>query len=238
MKLSNLLLLSVLIVLGILAFRYFDQPEGVTINNIDDLGYFYGISNSISADIHVSRDSFQSVEIIEGNNLSSDIQFAVEKGILRISGKRKFRIFREPVAIKITTPELRHLSINGSGNIYAEDIFENSGQVVLNVNGSGNITADIDSIQDIKSVIKGSGDIILNGMARRHNINLTGSGNIKAFGLKSDHAVVKISGSGDCRIHAGISLDAKILGSGDIFYKGSPELITKVRGSGEIRKSE
>lgn len=238
MKIGHLFLLSVLIVLGVLAFRYFDQPDGVAIDKIDDLGYFYGISNSVAADIHVSLDSFQSVEIIEGKNNAADILFAVEKGILKIYRKKKIRIFQDKVSINITTPELKQLIINGSGNIYAEDVFRNSEQAIFSINGSGNITAELDSIKNIRSGINGAGDIILNGRAVNHNINIAGSGNIKAFGLKSDNTVVKINGSGDCRIHSEVLIDAKIMGSGDILYKGSPELVTKIRGSGKISKSE
>jgi hypothetical protein len=238
MKLIHLFLLSILIVLSVLAYRYFYKSKGVAIDKIENLGYFYGISNGIAADIDVRHSDIQSVEIIEGKNDASDIMFRVEKGILKISRKRKLNLFREPVSILISTPEIRHLIVNGSGNIFAEGVLKESDQAIFNVNGSGSITADIDSMQNIRSVINGSGDIVLSGAVSNHNIKISGSGDIKSFGLKSDNTVVKISGSGNCRIHADVLLDAKILGSGDIYYKGSPELVTKIRGSGKIRKSE
>ena len=67
-------------------------------------------------------------------------------------------------------------------------------------------------------------------------MNIEGSGDVNARGLKANDAEVSTAGSGNVTLTATKSLDASIEGSGDIVFSGNPSSVRRnVSGSGEVR---
>jgi len=85
--------------------------------------------------------------------------------------------------------------------------------------------------------MSGSGDITLNGTAKNFEATISGSGDIKAYGLEADNVEATVSGSADIKVTANKMLKARVSGSGDISYRGNPTKVdTKASGSGDISK--
>jgi hypothetical protein len=83
------------------------------------------------------------------------------------------------LTVYVTTPDHQYMSVNGSGNIRVEDVFQ-TGQLSLKINGSGNISMETEA-EKLNSRINGSGGIDLNGYSEIHTIDITGSGSVKAY---------------------------------------------------------
>jgi hypothetical protein len=88
----------------------------------------------------------------------------------------------------------------------------------------------------VESEISGSGQIYVSGSTYEHSINISGSGNIRAFPLTTQRTYVKISGSGNSEVSVEDYLDVNISGSGNVFYKGNPQINTHISGSGNVVK--
>ncbi|MGA1978051.1 MAG: head GIN domain-containing protein [Bacteroidales bacterium] len=143
--------------------------------------------------------------------------------------------FNEKVDIYITMPELKDLSVSGSGKARILDPVK-SADLRFNVSGSGGIaTADISS-DKLDCRISGSGNIVLGGgSVSGANISISGSGNFTGDAVQVKDLKAGISGSGNCVCNATETLNAGVSGSGNITYKGNPKIDARVSGSGHVR---
>jgi predicted acyltransferase (DUF342 family) len=76
----------------------------------------------------------------------------------------------------------------------------------------------------------------LRGTTKSLTAEVHGSGNIRAMDMNSDYATIRIYGSGDADVSAGVKLDVRIAGSGDVHYKGNAQVSSNVAGSGTVKK--
>ena len=74
----------------------------------------------------------------------------------------------------------------------------------------------------------------MKGSAWEHSINISGSGNVRAFGLDTKSTYVRISGSGNSEVTVQDYLNVTISGSGSVYYKGNPDIEANISGSGTI----
>lgn len=205
---------------------------------------FSGINVFGSADVIYTTGETQAVEVYGADNIISLLDLSVEDGVLMAQFKKNTYVFkRGKLVIRVTSPELSSLSINGSGNISFREGVKSSNNLKLTINGSGDIKAssvackdlsisisgsgsvilkDINS-EDCQAQIAGSGDISLTGSAQTATYSIAGSGNIDAANLKAASVSSSTSGSGSIRCYASNRLKARINGSGDIAYKGDPQ---------------
>lgn len=141
-----------------------------------------------------------------------------------------------PVTIYITMPEIKGLSVSGSGSIRAAESLK-ANDLDLAVSGSGSISLGQVQSSDITSALSGSGSIILKGSASRHDVRISGSGSVQSADLRVEASKVSISGSGNCRVNASKTLDARIAGSGSIYVTGNPQINSSIAGSGRVHRS-
>ena len=83
--------------------------------------------------------------------------------------------------------------------------------------------------------MSGLGEFKLSGFAESHFIDMSGSGDVKAFGLESNDCSIKIDGLGECEITVQNSLEVEMKGSGNVCYKGQPAITIKNEGLGEVK---
>jgi hypothetical protein len=157
----------------------------------------------------------------------------VNNGVWDISFDRCLRSHKA-VEVFVTVPELNLAEVSGSGRVELQDQFE-SAAFKAELDGSGSVKADV-LAGKVTSRISGSGTIDLLGMAEVHEINITGSGNVKAFSLSTQNTSVQISGSGNAEVHAAANLTVSISGSGNVYYQGSPVVDSNITGSGKVMK--
>ena len=135
--------------------------------------------------------------------------------------------------IEIHVPSIRRLELFGSSDVYGQTEFNQNGSIELASYGSGDIDMYLDA-DAVDAGIYGSGDIFLEGLTDNLDVFNSGSGWCRAFGLFSDFADVRVSGSGSVEVQVQHDLDVVISGSGNVFFKGHPFLHTQVSGSGRL----
>ncbi len=218
---KNLLLILVL-GLGINSFlsaqswnnRNKIKGEGPVVKKKLDIDEFNKIGLAFNAKVYLTKGNQQSVEIEAQQNIIDNIETEVKKGAWNIKFNQRVKD-RKPIIINITIPDIRALSIAGSGDIIGKSAFENLEQLDLSIAGSGNIELT-GSVQDMK-------------------VSIAGSGDIKAEKFKANNCEVSIAGSGDCYVHVDSDLKISIAGGGDVNYKGNPKIKSSIAGGGKVR---
>ncbi len=87
---------------------------------------------------------------------------------------------------------------------------------------------------DLELDFSGTGKASLGGAVQRQEIEINGSGEVRAEDLDSQEARVRISGSGSVRLRVQQRLDVRISGSGEVLYRGQPVIEQRISGSGTI----
>ena len=183
------------------------------------------------------------IEIYGSDNIVPLVVTEVDGGTLVIKYQKKnVRIRNGKLEVRVFSPDLNRLTINGSGDVKFANGVKTEKDMELCINGSGDIkgkgfscrkmkvaingSGDV-ALQDIQSEecaasISGSGDISLSGETTDAKYRISGSGDIRAAKLMARNVEASTSGSGDIQCYASEKLTGRISGSGDIAYKGNP----------------
>jgi hypothetical protein len=105
----------------------------------------------------------------------------------------------------------------------------------------GSVSAEILNINNASFAIESEGSAIVTASGQAANLQVKGEGSciINAKELEAENVRISIEGSGQAKVKATKSIDAKIEGSGTIEYFGDPSTVNqKVDGSGNIIKSK
>lgn len=209
-------------------------PNSKEIRNLEK---FNSISLSISAKVFIVQGSECRLEIEADEDDLAKIETEVKNGKLEIKTKNWVSNLHGNIVINITMPELKGLSVAGSGSIMANSEFKCQ-ELDLAVTGSGTIKMENLAVKELDAVITGSGNIKLNGGPAADDLTLTitGSGSYSAEGLKINEARINITGSGSAKVHVVRELNTNITGSGSVLYQGDPIINANSTGSGRTKK--
>lgn len=193
---------------------------------------FNAIEVAGSTDVHIKQGVEQMVEVKAHPNIIPLLSKTVKDGTWEMSFSE---CIRSDVQVYITVPDLRALSITGSGTITGGSNF-NVQDMKLEIGGSGEITLNLNG-QNITTGIAGSGSVNLTGSAVSHKISIAGSGDVNAYDFEVLNTSVEVAGSGDVQLNTTGLLEVSIAGSGNVNYKGEPERVkSDIAGSGELVK--
>ncbi len=184
--------------------------------------------------VYVEYGNDWEISVTAESNLVPYIETEVSGHTLYIDNYRYVGLLDNnfPMEIHIVTPELRALTLSGSGYIYVADFF-NAPEVSLTVSGSGGISAAF-NCDELNAVVSGPGYIEVEGDAYYTDMFMSGSGRILAFDLLSQYCDATISGSGKINVNVEELLDVNISGSGDLFYINYPSVNYAISGSGDV----
>lgn len=151
--------------------------------------------------------------------------------------QRKVR-FSGEVLVQVTLPELKQLTINGSGDIKASGTGtttslelhvlgsgailltgpRKTGQLTVAVNGSGAVKVEGVAVSGTSKVsMLGSGDVLVAGSTDRLELSLSGSGDADVSGLSiAKGGQVTTMGSGDVLLNSTVPLSVVNMGSGRV----------------------
>lgn len=186
-------------------------------------------------DVVVTLGESASLSITARPSAMALLTSEVDDGVLTLSVNGPHLGLGE-VDYALTLPLISAVSIDGSGDIYAD--FTGAEDITLSIDGSGDIEADGIDAKSVTSSIEGSGDIELIGSADEQTVTISGSGNFDGDDFKTLRAKVSISGSGDVEVFATETLDADISGSGEVRYTGGAEVSSNVSGSGSVLEDD
>ena len=190
------------------------------INTERELPRFESISNNSTANITYTQSDEYKVIITIDSNLEKEVLTEVKKGVLTFSLKGENKMFSNrsytytKFEIQVFSPKLEGITINGAGNFTTNDPIKTT---------------------EFKAIIRGAGDIRLNGEADEIKISISGTGSVIAQDFITKNTKVNITGSGTARINATEYLSVHITGVGDVRYTGTPSIITKrIIGAGSV----
>ncbi|HRY32317.1 MAG TPA: head GIN domain-containing protein [Bacteroidales bacterium] len=211
-----------------------ENGSGEIVSEDRDIREINGVKLQIPADLLIEQGNTTSFRIEAQQNILSLITTTVSQGVLTISSQSCFGIHK-PIRIRVSTPDIRKLSVSGSGAIRTENPV-NTGKLELAVQGSGSIQIDA-NCEVLYSGIKGSGEMILSGTAHRQYVRIDGSGAYNAGQLASTSTEVEINGSGTAEVFPVEKLGVDIRGSAVVRYSGKPVVSSRIDGSGEVQKT-
>lgn len=183
--------------------------------------------------VYIQQGPVQTVQVKGEPNILDQLETNISNGSWDIEYRECVRRSKQ-VEVYITMPEVQSLYLNGSGRIVSQNAITTT-ELPVTLNGSGKIELDVSAAKVITQ-LTGSGEMVLQGEAPLHNVSISGSGRIEAFGLQAEDVTVVLSGSGVAEVSASETLAADITGSGTVYYQGSPTVTTKVSGSGKVVK--
>jgi hypothetical protein len=189
------------------------KGSGVKASEFRKVGKFSKVEVQGATDVHIKIASGRELKITADDNLLKQVETVVEgdKLIIRTKGSWSSHI---GINVFITNPDLKSVSIAGSGDIDVATVRES----------------------DFSASIAGSGDIKVRGMATNVKASISGSGDIDLSEVQATRGKASIAGSGDIRLNVSSELTASIAGSGDITYSGNPRVTKSVAGSGDVRR--
>lgn len=156
---------------------------------------------------------------IEGNEREiANIFTNTENGILIIKPKG---VFTHTYKIFIQSKELTRIDANGASK------FKNTGSIScdsLSVNLSGASSANINlQARSIDGLVNGASTLLLEGTCRSLYTTVTGAGELKAFKLKTNNALINTSGASNAKVSVSDKIQASATGSSSIKFKGDPK---------------
>ena len=238
-KLRNKSLITWLVLWVVGALSSFIGTQPAAQRETRAVGAFTEINLGGSAHVIVKQGSPQSVLVEASPEALADFETLVKDKQLRlgyrdrsIMGSRKDR---GPVTVYVTAPDLTALRVGGSGKLEVDGPLRVDA-LTLAVAGSGDLRVPQLTAASLETAVAGSGDVLVSGSCPRHEIRISGSGQVKAHDLKTETSRVRISGSGDAHVYASKVAEAAISGSGNVLVAGGGQLSSSVRGSGRISK--
>jgi len=170
------------------------------------------LEGSLDVEVSVVPGATQMVAVVGDDNLLPHVRTEVSGGVLHVDLDSGSYHMKQPLRVVAILPELRSVSLEGSGDIVAWGVDSSAFEVSL----------------------EGSGDVKIIGRTGDLTAGLSGSGDVDLAGLRAGEASVELLGSGDIRVFAAEALSVRLEGSGDVGYKGSPEVQVQVKGSGDV----
>jgi len=140
---------------------------------------------------------------------------------------------------ELILPKLTKVVLSGSGHLLIND-FINQGDLELSNSGSGDINLNkFSGCENLVAQISSSGSVILNKSWDGLNdqvIDISGSGNYRAYDVSTKRCTVRISSSGLCEVSVEEELSVNISGSGSVYYRGVPSVSASISGSGVVQQ--
>jgi hypothetical protein len=210
-----------------------ERGRGPIVSTQLNLPSFHSLKLSGNDKVILRQGPQQDVRVEGEQNIIDLVRLEVMNGEWDIRTKGCIRQ-HEQMVYYITVPDIKGLSVEGSGDIIGENTFISS-QIKFEVTGSGSITADVEA--EVVSVeVTGSGLLNLSGITDTMDVEIGGSGECDADALQAKEVGVDIEGSGKAYVMALSRLEVDIKGSGHVYYKGSPEIHSSITGSGKLIK--
>jgi hypothetical protein len=229
-------IICLLITLSACHFGDFVQGSGNLIKESRSEAGFTGIAVSGPMDVELTQGNDFAIDVESDDNIMPYIITEKKGQVLELRMRDNINVrTTQHIVVKITMPELREISIAGSGAVKTMGRVSSPDKIRLNVAGSGDMILDVKS-PFISANIAGSGKIIAEGETQKLDIDIVGSGDFLAEELKSEEVKVSVGGSGKAKVFASRELDVSVAGSGDIYYRGDPNIKKSIAGSGNVQR--
>jgi hypothetical protein len=203
---------SILATLTLSACGVASGPTTTEQRNVDN---FHSVDLRGSATMDILVGPTASLSLVGNAQVLSGIKTRVQEGMLIIENERRWfwQGGSGRTEIRLTTPTLNSVALNGAGNIS-----------INGVNGDA-----------LALVVQGAGNLEASGKVETLTARTNGAGNMDLARLVAGAATVSLNGAGNMDVNATKSLDATVNGVGSIDYLGKPQDVkTSINGVGSI----
>lgn len=122
------------------------------------------------------------------------------------------------------------MNLRGAADV---DFEADANEIDLRIAGATRAELDI-ALDTLHTEIDGAGRLIASGTALKHNIDVSGAGDINGFDLVADACDVDIQGAGSFEVMVQNTLDVDIAGIAIVYYKGNPTITQNITGLGRV----
>lgn len=191
-----------------------------------------------SIDVHYTQGK-PSIKVTAPASLMSHVTTTTSGSTLTVGCKSDGwkGIDTRDIDVFVSTPSLREVTVNGSGDFEADDKVK-AEAITLTVKGSGDAEFKHLTCDELTASVHGSGDIDVDKLkARSAAWAVNGSGDIEATMDGVQSFSVHINGSGDTKLHCNDCGNGQVSinGSGDVMLSGQVRSLSQsVNGSGDI----
>lgn len=193
-----------------------------------------------AANIRYSQaDSVALLQIKTDRNIYEMFEFKVTGNQLQIRQKddyKKLHLFPTEFILTTRSKNLRIVDLTGKSEFSLIDTLRTD-TLDVRLTGSSTFTADCLIGRKLSGIITGSGTLNMTGKVDQASFIITGSGEVNAFDMQTDHLSCIITGRGNMDVWVTKHLEAIMTGMGKIKYKGEPEISKEVNGFGSIKKA-
>lgn len=215
MKKLALLLVLIALAAGCHQMHHQVSGSGKVVKEKREVGAFTSISTEGAFDIRVVCQKPQTLEIEGDDNVLPLVSTEVSNNVLHIKTIHGYST-RQPVALRISVPDLQGLTASGAGAIEVTGL--KNEKFEINANGAPTIRAA--------------------GETRHLIIDANGAGNIDTHRLRAAQVEVDSKGVATVEVYAGEQLDVAISGPSHVIYEGNPVVRQTVHGPGSIEKKQ
>lgn len=201
-------------------------------------GAFQTITVDWPADVIVRQGEKTSVQIEADDNLLPQLLTEVSSGRLTIKNREADLDARvnptKMVKIIVTVKDLAEIEF--AAPVGTLEVSEwQAGALRLVLSGGAQVKVRGLQVDRLEGVLSGVGDMQISGMANETRLTMSGMGNLNAADLKSNQAVVELSGTGDVTVRVEAELKATITGAGSVLYYGTPRVEQTINGLGSVK---
>ena len=183
-------------------------------------------------DVYITEGSNFEVSVEAGDNIRDLIDVEIKDSVLSIDNNNKCnwtRSYKKPIAVHITCPSLKYISVEGSGNIKSTNTLTPY-KIHLNSSSSGVMDLKMDATI-IEVSVNSIGDVNLQGETGLLLSDIGGTAFLNCKKLLSDYIYLHCYTTGICSVNTSQTIDCKIDDIGDIYCYGNPSNINKEENS-------
>jgi len=208
--------------------------DKVTISRRVD-GNFTKIHLNDDVNLVLTQGNQYTIRLEGGENILPGIETSISDSLLTISNKNTYnwvRSYDKEITAYVTLPHIIEIKYNATGTLTNTDTIREDSLMVSAIGGSGYVDLVIKTGTSKISIISGSADMKVSGVAGVNFIYSEGYGPIRCEGLTSAYIFIINNSSNDCYINVWYLLEYSIKGLGNIYFKGNPSNLSGTSSGG------
>jgi hypothetical protein len=237
MKLNNLIV-GLCLFVGVTSCRFDDdnifgcrQASGPIIEDSFFMGEFDGIKVNKEEHVIITQGPIFSVVVEAPASIMEIVDLDNRNGTLELNYDECVQD-SETVTLFVTMPVVDCIDVRGNAVVSSSNILSGN---KLRLESGGNCLIDLGlDYEEMDLRIRGSSEVLLEGVCEDLDVRISGDGRVEAFGLLTAFTEVDISGDGELFITVLEYLDVEISGSGEVYFKGNPFIDSDISGSGAL----
>jgi hypothetical protein len=189
-----------------------------------------------TGDLRVSTGgSAASLSVTAHESTLDELTSEVRDGVLVLEVRPGMRLRNlGPITYDLVLPEVDAIGVRGTGDVAAS--LTPGDTLTIAVDGTGEVRATDVDVDQLRVEIDGTGSVGLAGTARSQEVRIGGTGSYEGAELRSEDAVVTLSGTGNADVEASRTLSATLEGTGSVTYGGGAAVTSRVDGLGSVRE--